>query len=525
MWLGSAIPQMKYDVAIVGGGTAGCILGARLSEDPARSVLVLEAGPDYSNLESFPNVLKDPSGNAVHTSQYNWKYEGSLTHDHGRVTRVVRGRVVGGSSSVNGSLFLRGVPEDYDAWGSALWTFASVLPFFCKLENDLDFTNQWHGASGPIPVQRPRRENWSPFHRSFVDAALHAGFPEWADLNHPDGFGVGALPKNNPAGVRMNTALAYLTPVRTRPNLAVIGDAVVTRILFTGRRATGLAVAHRGQTVDIEASEIVLSAGAIESPHVLILSGIGPVGTLERLGIPVVQGLPGVGQNLKDHPFVGMEFRPQDGHCLGANDPRTQTCLFYTAGGSRTRNDLQLLLHVGSTPGHQSMMGVQLVCSLGLSSSVGALDVLSSDPQVGPLLAFRYLEDAHDRERFREALEVGLDLSASRSLRRVLAELLSPGPSDFKSRPALDGWLLHNVQTNSHTCGTCKMGDTADSMAVVDEYCNVYGVEGLRVADLSIAPNVPRANTNATAMMIGERVADLMIKRGAQRPESCAGQG
>jgi choline dehydrogenase len=135
------------------------------------------------------------------------------------------------------------------------------------------------------------------------------------------------------------------------------------------------------------------------------------------------------------------------------------------------------------------------------------------------------LEDAHDRERFREALEVGLDLSASRSLRRVLAELLSPGPSDFKSRPALDGWLLHNVQTNSHTCGTCKMGDTADSMAVVDEYCNVYGVEGLRVADLSIAPNVPRANTNATAMMIGERVADLMIKRGAQRPESCAGQG
>ena len=515
---------MKYDVVIVGGGSAGCTLATRLSEDPNRSVLLLEAGPDYIDLEHLPDELKygHRQEAADIDSPFNWAYRGQGTTDQEVPMQVARGKVIGGSGSVNGQVFLRGVPEDDDDWaaeGNDEWSFVNLLPFFRKLETDLNVRDDFHGTDGPIPVWRLPRKDFLPVNEAFHQATVAAGFPEDPDMNNPDSTGTGPVPMNNPGGIRMSASLAYLNPNRHRLNLTIKANVLAHRVLFAygdPTRAVGVEVESGGEKFTVEGSEIILCAGGIATPQLLLLSGVGPAGHLSDMGIPVVKDLPGVGQNLRDHPLVTIELEPKDGVKLSTTEPRIQSGLRYTAKGSDSRNDMQLFpssftgLRAGDPLQGRSPdrpQGLRITCILKLADSAGELTLNSADPSDPPHLEYRYFETEWDRKRMREAIHLSLKFLEHPAFGPLVERRLSPTDADVATDNALDAWLRQNVATTQHTSGTCKMGPESDPMAVVDQYCRVRGLQNLRVVDLSICPNVVRANTNATAIVIAERAA------------------
>ncbi|MFQ6029080.1 MAG: mycofactocin system GMC family oxidoreductase MftG [Dehalococcoidia bacterium] len=515
---------MKYDFIIIGAGSAGCVLAARLTEDPDRSVLLLEAGPDYPEFETLPVDLKQ--GNNLWRSAYgphNWGYTATATPLQPEPFQLPRGRAIGGSSSINGQVLFRGVPEDYDnwaAWGNDEWAFTKVLSYFRKMETDLDFPgDDFHGGDGPVPVRRYKREQWLPTSRAFYDACVALGFPEDPDQNHPDSNGVASRPLNNIDGVRMSTAITHLNPVRHRLNLTVRGNVTVGRLRFEGKRAVGIEGESGGETFNVEGEQIILTSGAIASPQVLLLSGVGPADHLREMAIPLVHELPGVGENLRDHPAVFTLFRGY-GDPPDEDAPCIQIGLRYSAEDSPTRADIQMSPILMTSEHRPASVQIDsddfhfgISTALQNATTAGRVRLASTDPRVQPSLNYDYLSDPYDRERMREAVRLGLRISEHPEFRDIIAERVNPTDADLATDEALDNWLLRNAYTQHHSSGTCKMGLASDPMAVVDQYCHVYGMEGLRVVDASVMPDVIRANTNATVIMIAEKVADW-IKEG-----------
>ena len=516
---------MQYDVIIVGGGSAGCALAARLSENPARSVLLLEAGPDYADFEQWPAELRDGASQEASTpgAVFNWSYQATATDRQSEPIQIARGRVMGGSGAVNGQVFLRGLPEDYDGWaaqGNDQWAYQHVLPFFRHLESDADVQDDFHGSDGPIPVVRAPRDAWHPFQHAFVRACAGLGYPEDPDMNHPSSVGVGAAPMNNPAGIRMSCALAYLATARHRLNLTLRGNVTVRRVLFEGQTAVGVEAESGGEIFTVHGREIVLCASGIASPQLLMLSGVGPADHLADLGIAIVRDLPGVGQNLRDHPLVYVDTALRPDHVPAEfTGSRIQTLLRYTTAGSDSRNDMHVYVNnvasgpspLGSGPGTDQPT-LRMTCILQSAESAGELRLASADPHDKPLIDYRYLRSETDRRRLREAVRLCRHILDQDPFAAIAVDPVSPTTDEIASDAALDDWLLRNVFTTFHTSGSCRMGPADDPMAVVDQYCRVRGVQNLRVVDLSICPNVVRANTNATAIMIAERAAGWIGK-------------
>jgi choline dehydrogenase len=311
----------------------------------------------------------------------------------------------------------------------------------------------------------------------------------------------------------MSTALTYLNPERHRLNLTIRPNVLVQRVVFEGNRAIGVAVESGGDRFTLEADEIILSSGAIASPQLLMLSGVGPREHLRRMGIPVIHESPGVGQNLRDHPNIRVPLEVLDDFPLDPKAPRSQVALRYTANGSDKRNDMQIMASSFSSPIAGDPLeaeGVRFTCILELAVGSGELTLASTNPSVQPNLNYHYLEETWDRERMREAVRLCVGFAQHDSHQNIVKRRIAPTDDDLASDESLDAWLLQNVSTSQHISGTCKMGPSSDPMAVVDQRCRVHGLDGLRVVDASVMPNVIRANTNATTIMIAERVAEWM---------------
>ena len=508
-----------FDSIIVGSGSAGSILANRLTEDSNRNILLIEAGNDYSNFESMPenvyfghrNVSSLPS---LESDPSNWAYRAEST-TNGPEIPIPRGKVIGGSSSINAQILLRGIREDYDRWaefGNNKWSFDEVLPYFIKLENDIDFPNdKYHGKEGYIKVKRVPENEWDPIHKAFYDSCIDYGFPACADHNKPDSTGVGALGFNQIDGVRQSTAITYLNDVRHRPNLNIKSNCYVKKIIFDNNIAIGVEVVSESKTFKIFSDQIIISAGAIESPKLLLNSGIGNPEKFTKHGIETVAELPGVGNNLRDHPMTFITWNSKPGYSAPVNNySRVAMALRYTSKSSNWKNDM--IVYMDSSDDKTTFYplapkGIRANLTLNLEESSGEISLNEKDPDLYPKLSYNYLSTDNDINRFVEGVKILEDIGNNKEFQKYADEMILPDTNTRKDDKLLKKWLHGKMVTGHHSSGTCKMG--SDPLAVVDQAGSVIGTENLKVVDASIMPDCIRANTNATVMLIAERIIDL----------------
>ena len=506
---------MKYDVIVVGGGSAGSVVAARMAEDPDTTVLLLEAGTDYPDLANLPEDIQNGHTRTAEDerSEHNWALRGTITEEQGEI-HVAQGKVIGGGGSINGQVFLRGIPQDFDdwaSWGNEEWSYTKVLPYFRKAETDLDIKDDFHGTDGPLPISRKVGETWPVIQSAFHTACLQNGFDTTDDMNGVEPTGVGVVPMNNQKGVRMSTAITHLAPMRHHLNLTIRGNVFARKILIENRQVTGVEVESGGEVFTVESKKVVLSAGALKSPHILMLSGIGPKDQLDEYGIDVLQNTPGVGANLRNHPISPISFRVKEGIKLQPDASGVRIALRYTAKGSDDSNDMMMTTSSLFSPFTGEMLPDRIgriSCVIELPAGAGFVRLNSADPAVQPKFDYRYFSHPEDMRRMRDGIRLAVKMLETDAYKDVSDGRVTPTEGILTDDDALDLWIRQTVGSARHVSGTCKIGPDSDPMAVVDQQCRVKGLQGLWIADSSVMPQVPRANANATAIMIGERVAE-----------------
>lgn len=526
--------QKEFDYIIVGAGSAGCVLANRLSAQPDNRVLLIEAGPARGGLF---HVMPAGVYRSYLDPKTNWGYMSEpQARLNSRQIAVPRGKVLGGSSAINAMVYLRGHPLDYDRWaanGLPGWSYSHCLPYFRRSETYDQGGNEFRGADGPLSVERGRLQ--VPIFDHFMVAASEAGFPHSPDLNagRPEGFS--RLDSTKRSGSRCSAATAYLRPAMERQNLTIWTKAVVCRVLLHKARAFGVEIEQAGKVREVRAErEIILCGGAINSPHLLKLSGVGPSAELREHGLDVTHELPGVGENLQDHADVAMKFTCEPSYSLGwlANPLKRgvvglQWLLtrsgpaasnMWEVGGCIRSNDTvphaNIQYHVApvlvryTSDGPLLEDGFMVHCSQLRQESRGTIRLKSKDPRVPPGIDFNFLSTQSDRKEFREGIRIVREIASQKSLTQAGARLSSPDP-DAISDDAIDAHVRDYAETEFHPSCTCKMG--TDTMSVVDEELRVHGLEALRVVDASIMPSVVSANLNGPVIMIAEKAADKIL--------------
>ncbi len=531
----------EADYVVVGAGSAGCVLASRLSEAADRETLVVEhGGTDAGPLIQMPAALSYPMNMAL----YDWGYRSEPEpHMAGRRLAAPRGKVLGGSSSINGMVYVRGHPRDFDTWqalGAEGWDFAGVMPYFQRLENVADGDPAWRGTDGPLHVTRAGQRH--VLDQAFMTAAEQAGFHRTEDYNGARQEGFGAMERTVWRGRRWSAANAYLRPALARSNLTVM-RGLVCRVVMDGDRAVGVELVRRGRTVRVRARrEVILAASVFNSPKLLMLSGIGPADELRRHGIGVVADRPGVGANLQDHLEVYVQMRCRVPCTLNAAlrplaKARIGLQWFATHGGLGASNHFDSVGFVRSAddvewpdvqyhflPAAVRYDGSRADAGHGFQAHVGPMRprsrgtvaLRSSDPMAAPVIRFNYLADPADRRDFRRCVRLTRDLFAQPAFAGLAGGELSPG-AEVRDDDALDRFLAREAESAYHPCGTCRMGDPADRHTVVDAQGRVVGVGGLRVVDSSVFPQITNGNINAPTLMLAERASDLILGRRALR--------